>query len=82
MEAANTRVWPEEGEMGTVHRFPSERVRGALYPVAREEAAEILILPAVRIERHEESSSAMTADESLPPAGSSGSKSRRRAPRG
>ncbi len=37
--------------MGTVHRFPTERVRGALYPAFRPEAADILILPVVRIER-------------------------------
>jgi hypothetical protein len=37
--------------MGTVHRFPTERVRGALYPAFRSEAADILILPVVQIER-------------------------------
>jgi hypothetical protein len=63
--------------MGSVHRFPSERVRGALYPVERAESAEILILPAIRIERHEEFS-----EESMPPKGNDGSKTRRRAPRG
>jgi hypothetical protein len=63
--------------MGSVHRFPSERVRGALYPIEREESAEILILPAIRIERHDE-----FPEESMPPAGSDGSKNRKRAPRG
>jgi hypothetical protein len=37
--------------MGTVYRFPAERVRGALYPAFRPEPADILILPVVRIER-------------------------------
>lgn len=63
--------------MGTVHRFPSERVRGALYPVERAESAEILILPSIRIERHEES-----PEESMPPKDSDGRKSRSRARRG
>ena len=37
--------------MGTVHRFPTERVRGMLYPTHRPAPADILILPVVRIER-------------------------------
>jgi hypothetical protein len=37
--------------MGTVLRFPAERVRGTLYPAHRPEPAAILILPVVRIER-------------------------------
>lgn len=37
--------------MGTVHRFPTERLRGMLYPTHRAEPADILILPVVRIER-------------------------------
>jgi hypothetical protein len=37
--------------MGTVHRFPAECVRGALYRVSRTEAAKILILPVIQIER-------------------------------
>lgn len=63
--------------MGTVHRFPSERIRGALYPVERAESAEILILPAIRIERHEE-----LPEEGMPPKDSDGAKNRRRARRG
>ena len=62
--------------MGNVHRFPSERVRGALYPVERTEPAEILILPAVRIERHEH------PEESMPPKGGDGNNSSRRMRRG
>ncbi len=67
--------------MGTVHRFPSERVKGALYPVAREAAAEILILPAIRIERHEEFVAEPSPSVETPPEGRSGSKNRRRARR-
>jgi hypothetical protein len=37
--------------MGTVLRFPTERVRGALIPSYHEEPAEILILPVVQVER-------------------------------
>ena len=37
--------------MGTVYRFPTERVRGALYSAFRPEPADILILPVVRVER-------------------------------
>jgi hypothetical protein len=37
--------------MGTVLRFPAERVRGALIPSYQAEPAEILILPVVRVER-------------------------------
>ncbi len=37
--------------MGTVLRFPAERVRGTLYPAQRPEPAAILILPVVQIER-------------------------------
>ena len=37
--------------MGTVLRFPAERVRGALYPARRSEPAPVLILPVVQIER-------------------------------
>ncbi|MEX2129783.1 MAG: hypothetical protein WD871_16310 [Xanthobacteraceae bacterium] len=37
--------------MGTVLRFPAERVRGALYPAHRPEPAAILILPVVQIKR-------------------------------
>jgi hypothetical protein len=37
--------------MGTVLRFPAERVRGTLYPAQRPQAAAILILPVVQIER-------------------------------
>jgi hypothetical protein len=37
--------------MGTILRFPAERVRGTLYPAQRPEPAAILILPVVQIER-------------------------------
>jgi hypothetical protein len=37
--------------MGTVLRFPAERVRGALYPAHRSDPAPVLILPVVQIER-------------------------------
>ena len=37
--------------MGTVLRFPAERVRGTLYPAQRPQSAAILILPVVQIER-------------------------------
>jgi hypothetical protein len=37
--------------MGSVLRFPAERVRGTLYPVERPQSAAILILPVVQIER-------------------------------
>ena len=37
--------------MGTVLRFPTERVRGALIPSYQAESAEILILPVVQVQR-------------------------------
>jgi hypothetical protein len=37
--------------MGTILRFPAERVRGTLYQAQRSEPAAIVILPVVRIER-------------------------------
>lgn len=37
--------------MGTVLRFPSERVRGALVPTYQAQTAEIVILPVVQVER-------------------------------
>jgi hypothetical protein len=37
--------------MGSVLRFPAERVRGTLYPVERPQSAAILILPVIQIER-------------------------------
>jgi hypothetical protein len=37
--------------MGSVLRFPAERVRGTLYGAARLQSAEILILPVVQIAR-------------------------------
>ena len=37
--------------MGTILRFPAERVRGTLCPAQRPEPAAILILPLVHIER-------------------------------
>jgi hypothetical protein len=40
--------------MGTVLRFPAERVRGTLYGAIRPEPAAILILPVVQIEREAE----------------------------
>lgn len=40
--------------MGTVLRFPAERVRGTLYGALRPEPAAIVILPVVQIEREVE----------------------------
>jgi hypothetical protein len=72
--------------MGTVLRFPTERVRGALVPSYLPEPAEILILPVIRVERGtwdgesggtaDPEFSAPERDDSL-----SGGKRRRRAPR-
>jgi hypothetical protein len=39
--------------MGTILRFPAERVRGTLYQAHRPEPAVILILPVVQIEREQ-----------------------------
>lgn len=66
--------------MGTVLRFPAERVRGALYPAHRSEPAAILILPVVQIEREE------TPDDGPSPglsadSGNGHGRRRRRAPR-
>ena len=69
--------------MGAVLRFPTERVRGALIQTLMPEPAEILILPSVRVERGEFGYSA-APEMPAPPSGDSisGSKRRRRAPRG
>jgi hypothetical protein len=40
--------------MGTVLRFPAERVRGTLVGAVRPEPAAIFILPVVQIEREAE----------------------------
>jgi len=40
--------------MGTVLRFPAERVRGTLYGAIRPEPAAVVILPVIRIEREAE----------------------------
>jgi hypothetical protein len=77
--------------MGTVLRFPAERVRGTLYPAHRPEPASILILPVVQIERAEvplwgalpedwpDHGSAAPSFDHVPPA--SGARRRRRSPR-
>ena len=69
--------------MGAVLRFPTERVRGALIQTLMPEPAEILILPSVRVERGVFGYSA-APEMPTPPSGDSisGSKRRRRAPRG
>ncbi|HEY8267843.1 MAG TPA: hypothetical protein VIG34_04190 [Xanthobacteraceae bacterium] len=69
--------------MGAVLRFPTERVRGALIQSWMPEPAEILILPSVRVERGEFGYSTVP-EMPVPPSGNvvSGSKRRRRAPRG
>jgi hypothetical protein len=69
--------------MGTVLRFPTERVRGALVASYRPKGAEILILPVVQVERGTFGFAAvpdLTAPEDGEPI--SGGKRRRRAPRG
>jgi hypothetical protein len=78
--------------MGTVLRFPAERVRGTLYPAHRPEPAAILILPVVQIERAEaplwaeqlpddwpDHGSAAPSFDHIPPP--SGARRRRRSPR-
>lgn len=68
--------------MGTVLRFPAERVRGALYSAARQEPAAILILPVVQIEREDaqdEGPGTSGFDTATSSAGSG--RRRRRAPR-
>jgi hypothetical protein len=78
--------------MGTVLRFPAERVRGTLYPAHRPEPAAILILPVVQIQRTEaplwhedlpddwpDHGSAAPSFDAIPPAG--GTRRRRRSPR-
>jgi hypothetical protein len=71
--------------MGTVHRFPSERVRGALYTSERPEPADILILPVVRIEREASTGDAPAApgfdDASSGNVNGTHGRRRRRAPR-
>lgn len=79
--------------MGTILRFPTERVRGTLYPAQRPEPAAILILPVVQIERVDapplvpddwpddwpDHGSAAPSFDALPPP--SGTRRRRRSPR-
>ena len=69
--------------MGAVLRFPTERVRGVLIQALMQEPAEILILPSVRVERGG-FGYAVAPEMPAPPSGESvtGSKRRRRAPRG
>jgi hypothetical protein len=80
--------------MGTILRFPAERVRGTLYPTHRPEPAAILILPVVQIEREQalplwgeplpddwpdHGSAAPGFDDAVPPPGRT--RRRRRSPR-
>ena len=65
--------------MGTVLRFPAERVQGKLFATERSEAAAILILPVVRIER-EETPDGAPAAPGLDAASSRASGGRRRRP--
>ena len=68
--------------MGTVLRFPAERVRGALYAAARGEPAAILILPVVQIKRDEVSDEGPGTSGFEAATSSAGSgRRRRRAPR-
>lgn len=79
--------------MGSVLRFPAERVRGTLYGDMRPQAAKILILPVVHIEREapavigaeygeglwpENGSAAPSFDHAHPGDGSSGRRRRSR----
>jgi hypothetical protein len=74
--SAGAAASPEEGEMGTVLRFPAERVRGALYPAYRPEPAAILILPVVQIAREATPDDGPSPD--LDAASGSGAHGRRR----
>lgn len=67
--------------MGTVLRFPAERVRGTLYGAMRPEPAAVVILPVVRIERGTEQGEGpgATGIDTSPSAGNA--RRRRRAPR-
>ncbi|MCC6946900.1 MAG: hypothetical protein IT539_03950 [Bradyrhizobiaceae bacterium] len=66
--------------MGTVLRFPAERVRGTLYGAIRPEPAAVVILPVVRIEREAERGEGPgAAGIDTPPR--TGNARRRRAPR-
>jgi hypothetical protein len=65
--------------MGTVLRFPAERVRGALYAAARAEPAAVLILPVVQIERGDVPEEGPGFDEAA--SGTGSGRRRRRAPR-
>lgn len=62
--------------MGTVLRFPAERVRGTLYGAIRPEPAEIVILPAIRVER--DSGAEEPATSGFDTAASRGGHGRRR----
>lgn len=64
--------------MGTVLRFPAERVEGKLFATERAEPADVLILPVVRIEREEEPGPAAPG---LNTANSGGGRRRRPSPR-
>lgn len=67
--------------MGTVLRFPAERVRGALYPAHRPQPAAILILPVVQIEREATPSDAPPTRVDATSGGTTSSRRRRRARR-
>lgn len=72
---------PEEGAMGTVLRFPAERVRGALYPAHRPEPAAILILPVVQIQRETVPDDAPTSRADAASGATGNGRRRRRARR-
>lgn len=67
--------------MGTVVRFPAERVRGVLYPAHRAEPAEVMILPVVRIERDSSPDDSPGAPGVDAASHGPGGRRRRRAPR-
>jgi hypothetical protein len=67
--------------MGTVLRFPAERVRGALYPAHRPEPAAILILPVVQIAREGMPDDGPAPGIDTASGNNANSRRRRRAPR-
>jgi hypothetical protein len=67
--------------MGTVLRFPAERVRGALYPAHRAEPAAIVILPVVQIERDAREDEPASSGFDAASPGNGGNGRRRRARR-
>lgn len=68
--------------MGTVIRFPAERVRGALYSAASREPAVVLILPVVQIKRdHAQGEGPGTSGFDAAASGAGSGRRRRRAPR-